>query len=742
MGKDIQKDSSKQISNVYNLNKEQLQAVTETEGAMLVVAGPGSGKTRVLTAKIAELINTGKLDTGAVLAVTFTNKASQEMSERVAKMVDSDLVKKVWISTFHSFCLRVLRSNPSKANISGNFQVLDTDDCKKLIKDALKALGAPHEQSDCRRIQSIISYYKNTGSRLNQQEQEVYDIYQNYLRDLVALDFDDILLYTKSALDDLTLREKYRKLFKHIMIDEFQDTNLLQYEIIKSISNGNITCVGDMDQSIYSWRGSSPEVMNYLEKDFKNLKVVVLEKNYRSTPEILDVCRSIIKPNPAKHRPSLVTSNPSGEGVKLLEFDSDREEVRYIVSEIERDNSETAIIVRVNSQTRLIEEALNRAAINYQVIGGIKFYERAEIKDMLSYLKLAVNDRDTLSFTRVINLPRRKIGDATLNYILTSAKERGVSPLQFCRSANNDKSIPASAKKGITDFVSHIDQIRVLAKTNPSSALKYILTETNLKEHYENDKSVGGNKIQNVLELIYVAEESKNSATVQIDDFTTMEHDEFNSTLLFLERASLGSSKEVESSKVQIMTAHASKGREFNSVYIVGLEEGLFPHYLKDEEPDEQEERRLLFVAASRAMKKLTLTISKSRVLFGSIKENKQSRFIKDLNTTKIRADINNFAYLQDMTDQAITNRLGKIGFRAKSATNTRNSTPASRKNRVATPSGERVSIQDATEGRKVKHEYFGYGVIVKVNGLYATIEFEDSSREISLPIAPMQLVD
>ncbi|MFM7089085.1 MAG: ATP-dependent helicase [Candidatus Paceibacterota bacterium] len=732
----VDNEEVKYLAKKYKLNKEQANAVELTDGATLVIAGPGSGKTRVLTAKIANLVRKEYLAKGALLAVTFTNKASEEMRQRVTVLlaeennIKEDVSRKVWISTFHSFCLKILRSNPSKVNLPSNFQVLDTDDCRKLIKDALKQLKYSYEPSDCRSALSSISLHKNTGAPLSYQTQKVLEVYQGLLKDLAALDFDDILLYTKSALADEALCRKYQEYFIHILVDEFQDTNMLQYEIIKRISNGNITCVGDVDQSIYSWRGSSPEVVSRFEQDFKKTKTVVLSENYRSTPEILALCGNIIKSNPSLHRPELKTNNPKGESVRLLYFDNDKEEIRFIAEEINKTSNETALIVRVNSQTRVIEETLTKNYIPYQIIGGIRFYERSEVKDLLAYLKAAINERDTLSFSRVINLPKRKIGDVTLNYILSSAKEQGLSPVEFCRRSADDTNIPKNARKSLAEFINHLDEIKDKARDKPSTALKYIFNETKLKEMYQSEGAVGKNKIENALELIYVSEDSNDRNAVESDGVSISEINDFTKTILFLERTSLGSGEDTKSARVQIMTAHASKGREFTDVYVIGLEESVFPHYLKDEEPDEQEERRLLFVAASRAMERLTLTLTEHRALFGSVRENKKSRFLKDMELEITEISPVTISKTRELSDRV---------FSSYSEVNVAN---PSRKKHPDTPKGPRVSLSQAKVGAKVKHEYFGVGEILSVDGLYVTIKFTESVREIKVPLAPMSVIE
>lgn len=732
------------------LNADQAEAVTTLDGPLLVVAGPGSGKTRVLTHRIAALVETGTALPRQILAVTFTNKAANEMRERLTTLVGEESMGGMWVSTFHSACLRLLRANPSGSGLPVGFTVLDSEDAKKVLRDTLISLRLEYEKSDVKEAMAAISWMKNTLTGPTDDEvAQIAAAYQARLRKMNAVDFDDILLATKNMLEDDQIRNRYRGKFTHVLVDEYQDTNMVQYAIMQSLTGGNICCVGDVDQAIYSWRGSSPQLLDRFTHDFPGAKVVILAENYRSTPEILEVCQSIIDPNPAAHRGVLRTTNPSGAPVRLGGFDDDRDEVSFVVRDLaDRNVSSCVVLMRTNAQTRPFEEQLTRRAIPYQVVGALRFYERAEVKDALAYLRLVTNPRDIVSFARAAGTPRRGLGQVTVDGLITDALATGVPVIDLIRERLDDGAIHGRAVAGVSELLDQLDAVAHAAKTGPAEALRVVLDTVGLKKHFMADKSEGPDRVANLAELVSGARSFVDSpASLRVDGTPVAELDGFERTVAFLENTALVAAPAGEegAARVALMTVHAAKGREFDDVYVVGLEETLFPHFLPHETPNVEEERRLLFVACSRARRHLTLSYAGARLVFGRRVENARSRFLADLPSTVQRVGA--------AQSSSRVPRSGRPAWGDKYTDSVRSRSnydreplpshpvPVARAGRPAVAAGPRLAQADAVQGNKVNHKVFGDGEIIEVIGSRVKVQFESVTKELELAFAPMELL-
>lgn len=732
------------------LNQDQAAAVTTLSGPLLVVAGPGSGKTRVLTHRIAALVATKSALPRQILAVTFTNKAANEMRERLTALVGVESMAGMWVSTFHSACLRLLRANPSGSGLPAGFTVLDAEDAKKVLRDTLISLRLDHENADVKEAMAAISWMKNTlTGPADDSIAQVASAYQARLRQINALDFDDILLATMQMLADETIRDRYREKFTHVLVDEYQDTNMVQYAIMRALTGGNICCVGDVDQAIYSWRGSSPQLIDRFTHDFPGAKVVILAQNYRSTPEILEVCQAVIDPNPAAHRGVLRTTNPSGAPVRLGGFDDDRDEVAFVVRDLaDRNVSSCVVLMRTNAQTRPFEEQLTRRAIPYQVVGALRFYERAEVKDALAYLRLVTNPRDVVSFARAAATPRRGLGQVTVDALIADALGSGVPIVELLRDQLANGSLNGRATPGVTEMLSQLDAISEAARTGPAEALRVVLGTVGLKAHYLADRREGPDRVANLAELVSAAQGFVDSpASLRVDGTPVAELDGFERTVAFLENTALVAAPAGEegAARVALMTVHAAKGREFDDVYVVGLEESLFPHFLPFETPNVEEERRLLFVACSRARRHLTLTYAGARLVFGRRVENAKSRFLVDLpssvqrigaaQTTGSRVPRSSRPAWSDKYTDSVRSRANYDD--APPA----RQVPAARAGRPQVAAGPRLALSDAVVGNRVRHTVFGDGEIIEVSGSRVTVRFATATKELELAFAPLAMI-
>jgi len=625
------------------LNDKQYEAVVNTEGPCLVIAGAGSGKTKVLTHKIAHIMEEKKALPWNILAITFTNKAANEMKERIEGLV-GDQGKDMWIGTFHSICVRILRKFIDRIGFESSFIIFDSSDQKTLIKQCMKELEIDDKLLNDRSIASEISNAKNDmlepdayalkahGDFRKEKIANVYTLYQKRLKDNNAIDFDDIINYTiKILMENPDVLEYYSNKFQYILVDEYQDTNKSQFTLVTMLASkhGNITAVGDNDQGIYSFRGADISNILNFEKDFPGTKIIKLEQNYRCTGNILKVANAVIKNNEVKYDKKLWTENEVGNLPKIFSADNEYEEGRYIAEQVEhlRRNekykySDFAVLYRMNTQSRAIEEILRREAIPYKIIGGLKFYERKEIKDIISYLRLVQNTSDNLSLNRIINEPKRGIGKTSLDNIAQVAEQNNVSMYEVIKNA--DQYGLNRVYLNSREFINCMEEI--IAKKDEltlSELVKKILKDTGYTKALENENTVEAeNRIANLDEFLTVAMEfEEESADNGLSDF--------------LEGITLSSdldNMEETEETVTLMTLHSAKGLEFPVVFLVGMEEGIFPGYKSIGEQSElEEERRLCYVGVTRAKENLFLTNSKQRTTFGSTTHNMPSRFLQEI---------------------------------------------------------------------------------------------------------------
>ena len=672
------------------LNDKQLEAVNHTEGPCLVLAGAGSGKTRVLTERIIKLIDDG-VSPYNILAITFTNKAAKEMRVRVQNKI-GDVADSIFIGTFHSFGLRILRENYDAIGYSSNITILDTDDTKSLIKRILKENSFDPADYDIKHIISRISSAKNDGISplefsklfLNEHDKVIGLVYEKYLKLLKennSVDFDDLLLKPveifKKRKDIL---EKYQERFRYILVDEYQDTNSIQYELCKMLAKkyNNIFVVGDANQSIYSWRNADYRNILNFEKDYKNAHVVLLEENYRSTNTILKAANSVIKNNNEGTKLNLWTSIGDGEKIEYIRVEDEIKESSFVINKIKElvsegyNYSDFAVLYRTNAQSRTVEEAFVRNNIPYNIIGSYYFYNRKEIKDLIAYLNLIYNTNDSVSLERVINTPKRGIGTKTIDNIREKANMNDISLFDAIDSGKE-----LEFKKLILELIED-------SKTmNLSDLIEDVLVKTGLRREYELDKSIESDtKVENLNEFKSLAVNFEDNG---IYDLST-----------FLENIMLVSDKgqyAEDDNNVNIMTLHSAKGLEFNIVFILGMEEGIFPHSRSFESAKElEEERRLCYVGITRAKKKLYLLSARTRTLYGRTSGTIESRFIKEIDSS-----------LMNIKNESVKkNENKKVGNMYSDK-----------------------SVDGLKAGDTVVHTIFGEGVIVKISGGIATIAFK-----------------
>lgn len=625
-----------------NLNPQQQQAVTAGSGPVLVLAGPGSGKTRVLTQRIAYLI--GKMDVHPynILAVTFTNKAAREMESRVQELVGQN-TRGLTLGTFHATCARILRIEAEHLPFQSNYVIFDTDDQLSVVKRALLDLNLDKKRYQ---PQSVLASISNAKNELllpdefvpdNYRDEVIKRIYTRYQEMLLAnngLDFDDLVLWTARLLEEVTqVREKYARRYEHVLVDEFQDTNLAQYRLLHHLASvhRNIFVVGDVDQSIYAWRGADYRNVLRFERDFPETQVILLEQNYRSTQAILDVAMSIIDRNPNRTPKKLVTDRGFGEKITLHETYDDREESNFVVENIARyvasnqsQPGDFAVMYRTNAQSRLLEEAFLQANVPYKLVGAQRFYGRREIKDLIAYLRIAHNPNDEISLARVINVPARGIGTKSVIALRTVAQQAGISPGELLLDLGKGKSAHLVAfqnRMGIS--LSKFGTLllgwrEIKDDITPLQLLDQIIEDTGYRDYIDDGSDEGRDRWENVMELRRLADEFK------VDGLDP-----------FLERVALVSDQDTLDSNYNVptlLTLHAAKGLEFPTVFIVGLSDGTLPHVRSFDDPESmQEERRLFYVGITRAMDRLFLILPLNRSAFGYSEPVDESRFLKDI---------------------------------------------------------------------------------------------------------------
>ncbi len=701
--------------NLSSLNPTQLEAVTLPHQSALILAGAGSGKTRVLTTRMAWLMQTGQASPASILAVTFTNKAAKEMTTRLSSLIPIN-TRHMWVGTFHGLCNRFLRAHYRDANLPATFQILDTQDQLSAIKRLLKSMNIDTERYPPKQVQYFINGSKEEGLRAHDIEpsdpfqrrmQEIFAAYEAQCQREGVVDFPELLLRSYEVLNhNEALRTHYQNRFSHILVDEFQDTNALQYAWLKLLTGKNtaVMAVGDDDQSIYAFRGARVENMRLFEQEFAQGNVIKLEQNYRSYGHILGAANALIRGNSNRLGKELWTDRGHGEAVRVYEAESDFTESAFVVDEILAQiangitRSEIAVLYRANAQSRLIEHALFNAGIPYRVYGGLRFFERAEIKHALAYLRLIDNPHDDTSFSRVVNFPARGIGSRTLEQLQDLARAHQCSLF----SAVSSMSGAAGAK--LSAFNRMIDGMRFDTQhLSLPELVDHIIVHSGLIAHYKAEKE-GADRVDNLNELVTAA-----AAFTQIEgyatDVTASSANEDASILTplagFLSHAALeagDNQAQAGQDAVQLMTVHAAKGLEFHSVFILGLEEGLFPHENSLSDSDGvEEERRLMYVAITRARNKLYMSLARNRMLHGKTRYGIQSRFLDELPEEHLKW---------------LTPRVSQYSAWEQTAIERENSAPSfgSYKAKENTTLGYRM-------GQSVRHAKFGDGVIVKLEG-------------------------
>jgi DNA helicase-2/ATP-dependent DNA helicase PcrA len=708
------------------LNASQLAAVETTEGPLLVLAGAGTGKTRVLTTRIAYIMQQGLAFPSNILAVTFTNKASKEMQSRIASMA-GDQASGLWLGTFHSICLRILRRHAEELGYARDFTIIDTDDQVRLLKQILVEKNIDPKQMPPKMLVDIIGRWKDQAlppakaaeQGAEGQHLDIYKAYQQRLKQLGVMDFGDLILHCITLFtSNATILAEYHRRFKYLLVDEYQDTNVAQYLWLRLLAtaNHNICCVGDDDQSIYGWRGAEVDNILKFDKDFDGATVVRLEDNYRSTPEILAAAGALIANNESRLGKTLRSQLPAGEKVKLVSLWDDKSEAKYIAGEIESFQKmkrisleEMAILVRAGYQTRAFEERFIAEGIPYRIIGGLRFYERMEIRDAISYVRAVWQQTNDLALERIINLPKRGLGGKTIDGLRTYARERNIPMLAGIREQVDAKSFKPKVQAVLSQIVDNFDRWRTLFDdTAHDVVVDTILKESGYIDMWKNDKTPEApGRVENLKELISA-----------LSEFENIEQ--------FLEHVSLVSDgdKAPDGEMVNVMTMHGSKGLEFEVVFLGGWEEGLFPSQRSMDESGTkglEEERRLAYVGMTRAKHYLTICFVSSRYTFGQNISSIPSRFIDELPEDSIeRVNTTGAGYRGNQTQKSmIFAERHSSGFQKTG-------------NRSAGGHAENGHSKQSTGGfdlhQRIFHTKFGYGKIIHINGKNLKISFEKGS--------------
>ena len=725
---------------IEGLNDKQKEAVLATEGPCLVIAGAGSGKTKVLTHKIAYLISEKNVKPYNILAITFTNKAASEMKQRVEKIV-GDVAQEMWMGTFHSICVRILRRFIDRIGFDTSFLIFDTSDQRTVVKECLKALNIDDKAFSDRSVLSEISNAKNemltpkayqakySGEFRKEKIGQVYELYQKRLRENNAIDFDDIINYTIDILsENPDVLQYYTEKFKYVLVDEYQDTNKAQFTLVTILASryGNITVVGDNDQGIYSFRGADISNILNFEKDFPGTKIIKLEQNYRCTGNILKAANAVIKHNENKYEKKLWTENEEGSLPCLYQAEDEYDEANYVVKQIEHLKTEEylkpkdfVILYRMNAQSRAIEDILRRENIPYKIVGGLKFYERKEIKDTIAYLRLIHNTSDNLSLKRIINEPKRGIGKTSLDKIQEISDKTGTSMYEIIKHA--EEYDLNRVKANAEEFINLIEELRLKKQElSISELLKEVLNKSGYTRALELENTVEAEtRMQNLEEFLTVAIEFEEESA----DNTLPE---------FLESITLSSDVDEmqdEDNTVTLMTLHSAKGLEFPVVFLVGMEEGIFPGYKSIGEPKElEEERRLFYVGITRAKQFLHLTCAKHRTIFGSTSYNAVSRFIKEIPDNLLDGVVNNdqeekfndmsynWEYGKTSAGKVTTYKFDEAKDEIKQKSTYQFRTAESFLSSLSQKQANSgVDITKYKEGMKIYHKKFGEGVIQKI---------------------------
>ena len=725
---------------IEKLNPAQREAVENTEGAVLILAGAGSGKTRVLTTRIGYLMEDKNVKAENILAITFTNKAANEMRERVEETLEGTDTKEMWITTFHSCCVRILRKSINKIGYNRSFVIYDSPDQITLIKDCMRELDISDKAFDPKYVLSCISNAKdklyspkkymqlNEGDISKTKIGEIYALYQDRLKRNSALDFDDLIMKTVELFNECPdILDFYRNKFRYIMVDEYQDTSKAQYELIKLLAkqHQNICVVGDDDQSIYGWRGADIRNILEFERDYDNVKIVKLEQNYRSTQVILDAANHVIANNTERKRKKLWSDKKEGQLIKIQLAENEIEEGDFISNTInymrryeDREYKDFAVLYRANAQARSVEDALNRAGIPYNIYGGIKFYERKEIKDIIAYLRVIQNPQDDISLKRIINVPRRGIGLRTIEKIEDRASLKEESIYSVLIDIEDNSDISRKARASISEFVDLMSTLRSFTDVyTVSQVIEKILDVTGYKDELLKEKNnEGEDRLENLQELISVALEFESGS-------------EDKSLEAFLTSIALNaepSDDEEQEDRVSLMTIHSSKGLEFPVVFLAGMEEKIFPiaraiQSMRDS--DIEEERRLCYVGITRAKEELFLTLTRKRTLYGRTNPSVASRFIEELpkecieRLNKEQKELSfskaNYNILDKYTQKYKMNNMNRMAAAKKAQATIKNTSNES-------------NIDDLKLGSKVHHPKFGLGTVVALKGPDVTIAFDN----------------
>ncbi|MEK7126972.1 MAG: UvrD-helicase domain-containing protein [Patescibacteria group bacterium] len=715
------------------LNDKQVEAVTHFTGPLLVIAGAGSGKTRALTHRIAYLIKERNVSPWNILAVTFTNKAANEMKKRVKKLLADTEHSEPTIGTFHSVCVRILRKDIYRLNYENSFVIYDATDQQILMKQIMENFGLDPKRLNPKAILSHISNAKNqligpkeytsyAHDNFSEKVAQIYPLYQNALRKNNALDFDDIIMRTVELFEKFPeVLEEYREKFKFISVDEYQDTNRAQYTLINLLAAKykNICVIGDADQSIYSWRGATIQNILDFEKDYSNTKVVVMDQNYRSSQLILDASNDIIEKNVKRKSKILWTARTGGEKIRHFVADNERHEAELAAQEINTlltgsespDYNDFVVLYRTNAQSRIFEEIFLRYGIPYRIVGGLRFYERKEIKDIIAYLRVIQNTNDSVSLLRIINTPARKIGGKTLEAVRAFALKNNISLYKAMLLSNDIPELSNTKSEAFEKFIKLIKELQEANLSRSASGMiKTVFSSTGYKKMVDDGTVEGESRLENISELISVAQKyDKLEPGVSLS--------------IFLEEVSLIADIDMvndNDNAVTFMTVHSAKGLEFPYVFIAGLEEGIFPHNRSLLDRDElEEERRLMYVAMTRAKDVLYLLHARERLLYGETRMNVPSQFLTDIDESLIISNFGGHIVRQHISVSEI------------------HDTP------IPIEADEGIEIPFGS-GDKVVHNIFGKGIVVDVKGGVITVAFEDSKvgiKKLALSIAPLKRI-
>ncbi len=707
------------------LNPQQREAVLHRGGPALVLAGAGSGKTRVLAHRVAYLVRGLGVPPDRILAVTFTNKAAEEMRHRVAGLLGERVARLVWMGTFHRTCARILRAHGDRVGVPPRFVVYDEDDQRQVMREALRALGVDERRYPPGAVLAVVSAAKNDGVSLAAYELQAtspfertvaacWREYQRRLQERSALDFDDLLVEALRLLEEVPeICGLYQERFQHVLVDEYQDTNPVQFRLLARLCerHRNLFVVGDVDQAIYGWRGADIRNILEFERDFPDARILPLEQNYRSTQTILRAAEHLIQQNPRRYPKRLWTENAPGSPVTVYEAGDEHDEARFVADRLRRLQEEgfrlgeCAVLYRINAMSRQFEEAFLRAGIPYQVVGAVRFYERKEVKDLLSYLRVLQNPDDELSLLRALNVPRRGVGEATVEKLRAFAAQRGLRLWEVLEAVEEVPGVTAAARRSVRAFVDLVRDLQGRAQVVRAAELvEQVLEQSGLRASLEEEGTEEAQaRLENVRELVTVAQEYEASTGD-------------GSLQGFLEHLSLVTDADTyddRADRVALMTLHAAKGLEFRAVFLCGLEEGIFPHVRSLDDPRQlEEERRLAYVGITRAKERLFLSYANLRTLFGRTVANVPSRFLEELP--------------EDVLERA---------------------QPAPKPWEVGVPPAERRPVPQLCAGDVVRHRHFGTGRVLEVEGegerAVATVHFHGvGTKRLALGYAPLERVE